>query len=217
MGSRQWKKCLRGGGSHSNNQNNKKTIKDYYYYFGSAKQASDFNLTTGQVINHIKKEYGQGVDVADALRAGQEPDLREWQPSLRISTTADESMKAVENEQFKMLFKAELDKYMRRKRVFADNKIKAYAFIWDRCAKAMQAKINARSEFDSKIYNNPLELLSAIREHAMSYQESRCEMSIISDSFRALFNAKQAKGENLTAYTRKFKAAKDILSSHLGA
>ena len=209
-------RSARGGSNHSNTNNKKKTIEDYYYYIGSAKQASDFNLTTDQVINHIKKEYDRGVDVAEALRTGHEPNLQDWQPSLGVSTTVDESVRTVENEQYKMLFKAELDEYMRRKRVFADNKIKAYAFIWDRCAKAMQAKINARSDFESKIYNNPLELLSAIREHAMNYQESRYEMSIISDAFRALFNAKQAEGENLTEYTRKFKAAKDILNSHLG-
>jgi len=115
-------RSARGGSNHSNNHNKKKTIEDYYY-IGSAKQASDFNLTTDQVINHTKKEYDRGVDVAEALRKGQEPDLREWQPSLRIGTTVDESIKAVENKQFKMLFKAELEEYMRMKRVFADNKI----------------------------------------------------------------------------------------------
>ena len=66
------------------------------------------------------------------------------------------------------------------------------------------------------MYNDPLKLLNAIREHAMNFQETRYEMSIISDAFRALFNAKQAEGENLTEYTRKFKAAKDILVSHMG-
>jgi hypothetical protein len=67
------------------------------------------------------------------------------------------------------------------------------------------------------VYNDPLKLLNAIREHAMNFQDARYEMSVISDAFRALFNAKQAEGENLTEYARKFKAAKDIIVSHLGA
>jgi len=51
----------------------------------------------------------------------------------------------------------------------------------------------------------------------MNFQDPRYEMFAISDVFRALFNAKQAEGENLTKYARKFKAAKDIIISHLGA
>jgi len=105
---------------------------------------------------------------------------------------------------------------MKRKSIYKDNKIKACAFIWDRCAKAMQAKVQSRSDFESQVYNNPLKLLNAIREHAMNFQDARYKMSVIPDAFRALFNSKQAEGENLTEYTRKFKAAKDIIVSHLG-
>jgi hypothetical protein len=205
------------GDNGTTNTKKKKSIEDYYYYIGSSKQAADYNLTTEHVINHIKKEYDRGIDIAEALRTGEEPDMSNWQPRLGFSLSQDPTTKAAEDEQYKMLFKAELDEYMKRKRVYSDNKIKAYAFIWDRCAKAMQAKIQARSDFESKVYNDPLELLNAIREHAMNFQETRYEMSIISDAFRALFNAKQAEGENLTEYTRKFKAAKDILVSHVGA
>jgi len=135
----------------------KKTIEDYFYYVGSAKQASDYNLTTEQVINHIKKEYDRGVDIAEALRTGQNPDMTAWQPTLAVSADPDVATKAREDEQNKMVYKAELDEYMKRKRVYEDNKVKAYAFIWDRCAKAMQAKLMARSDYESRIYNNPLE------------------------------------------------------------
>ena len=68
----------RGGRFNRSNQNNrsgrgnntagnikkKKSIEDYYYYVGSSKQAADYNLTTEQIINHIKKEYDRGVDIA---------------------------------------------------------------------------------------------------------------------------------------------------------
>jgi len=108
------------------------------------------------VINHIKKVYDRGVDIAEALRTGQ---------GLSLSLSQDPTKKTTEDEQYKMLFKAELDDYMKRRRIYSDNKIKAYAFIWDRCAKAMQAKIQSRSDFESKVYDDPLELLDAICEH----------------------------------------------------
>ena len=76
-----------------------------------------------------------------------------------------------------MLFKAELDEYMKRKRIYKDNKVKAYAFIWDRCTKAMQAKVQSRSDFESQVYNDPLKLLNAIREHAKrkDHERVRCQ------------------------------------------
>ena len=41
-------------------------------------------------------------------------------------------------------------------------------------------------------------------------------MSIISDSFRAVWTAKQKEGDNLQDYTRRFKTTTEILESHLG-
>jgi hypothetical protein len=46
--------------------------------------------------------------------------------------------------------------------------MKAYALFWGRCAKGMKNKIEARSDFKSKIENNPFELLKMIKEYSMS-------------------------------------------------
>ena len=120
------------------------------------------------------------------------------------------------NEQSKMEYKAEPDEALKRKKMYNDNLFKAYALIWERCAKAMQNKLLARSDYEDEIYNNPIKLLKAIKEHALNYQETRYEMSIISDAFRALWNTTQKENENLQDYTRRFKTSKDILESHLG-
>ena len=100
--------------------------------------------------------------------------------------------------------------------MYENNLFKAYALIWERCAKAMQNKIISRTTFESTIYNDPIELLIAVKEHALNYQETRYEMSIISDAFRAVFNVQQKEGEGLQDYTRRFKTAREILESHLG-
>jgi hypothetical protein len=115
-----------------------------------------------------------------------------------------------------MEYKAELDESMRRKRTYQDNTFKAYALLWERCAKAMQNKIASRSDYDSVVYNDPLSLLRAIKEHSLNYQETRYEMSIITDTFRSLFANKQKEGESLQDYTRRFKTLTEILESHLG-
>ena len=49
----------------------------------------------------------------------------------------------------------------------------------------MQGKLEARTDYESTIYNDPTELLRVVKEHALNYQESSYEMSIITDAFRA--------------------------------
>ena len=62
-----------------------------------------------------------------------------------------------------MEYKAKLDEYIKRKRIYEDNLYKAYALIWERCAKAMQNKIKTRNDYKSLIYNDPIERLKAIK------------------------------------------------------
>ena len=100
-----------------------------------------------------------------------------------VKTETDQADKDRENEEFKMEYKAELDEALKRKRMYNDNLFKAYALIWERCAKAMQNKLLAPSDYEDEIYNNPIKLLKAMKEHALNYQETRYEMSIISDAF----------------------------------
>ena len=80
----------------------------------------------------------------------------------------------------------------------------------------MQDKLRSRPDYEQTIYNNPIELLKAIKLHALSYQETRYEMSIMVDAVRTLIYTKQKEGESLQDYTRKFKTARDILESHIG-
>jgi hypothetical protein len=115
-----------------------------------------------------------------------------------------------------MEYKVELDESMRCKRTYHDNAFKAYALLWERCAKTMQNKIVSRSDYDSVVYNDPISLLRAIKEHSLNYQETRYAMSISADAFRSLFANKQKEGESLQDYTRRSKMSTEILESHLG-
>jgi hypothetical protein len=133
-----------------------------------------------------------------------------------LSTETYLAVKEREDKQFVMEYKAELDGSMRRKRTYQYNTFKAYALLWERFAKAMQNTIVSRSDYESVVYNDPISLLRAIKEHSLNYQETRYEMSIITDEFRSLFANKQKEGESLQDYTRRFKTSTEILESHLG-
>jgi hypothetical protein len=196
--------------------NKKKGLSDYVYYLGSAKQASDYEITTEYIINYVKKTYEQSTDIATALKNLEEVDMTPMKPSLQVSLSSTAAVAALEDKQFEMEFKQDYDEYRKRVRAYDNNKIKAYALLWERCAKGMQNKIQSRSNFDSDIENDPIKLLRAIKEHALNYQENRYEMAIILDAMRAMTEAKQKENESLVDYTKRFKTSRDVFESHLG-
>jgi hypothetical protein len=211
-----------GRGNCNNNKdfkatNKKKILEEYYFYVGSAKQASNYKSAANFTINHIKKDYERGRDIAESLRELKKPNTDTWMPKLKGSTKKDDAAKETENRQFKMEYKAMLSEALHRIRIYDDNLVKSYALIWERCNTAMQSRLEQRTDYESTIYNGPVELLQAIKEHALDYQETRYKMSIISDAFRALFGTKQREGENLQEYTRQFMTSKEILESYIGA
>ena len=100
--------------------------------------------------------------------------------------------------------------------MYKDNLFKAYALIWERCAKAMQNKISGRSDFKTRIYNNPIEVMKAIKEHELNYQESSYKMAVIADAMISMTTMKQRDNKSLQDYTRRFETSREILESHIG-
>ena len=67
----------------------KTSIDNYYFYIGSSKLVSDYEITAEFVINHIKKTFNQGNNIAKSLRKLQVQDTTEWEPTLQISDTTN--------------------------------------------------------------------------------------------------------------------------------
>jgi len=73
-------------------------------------------------------------------------DQSKWEPTLQMSTDFDPIIATRENKQYEMKYKAD-DECIKRKRIYNNNKIKAYVLLWERCAKIMQNKISARVDY----------------------------------------------------------------------
>jgi hypothetical protein len=194
----------------------KKTLADSIYYLGSAKQAADYETTTEFLINHIQKTYNFGNDIGTALEELTVFDINSVKPTRYISQEDDLEIRESENETFNIEYKAEFDVFLKRKQHYETNTTKAYAFLWEQCAKGMQSKIESHSNFKKLIKGNPIELLKVIKQHCLNYHENRYEMSIILDALKSFINLKQKDGELLQDYTKRFKTSRDVLRSHLG-
>ena len=198
----------------------KKSVNDYNYYLGSAKQASDYENTTQFLVNYIQKTFDYGHDMSQALRDLEYPDTDTWKPTLQFSTHVgtepeDDAQREAENKQYEIEFKSMFDSYVKRTQTFKNNKPKAYSFLWERCAKGMKNKIESRTDYDN-IQDDPIELLKAIKEHALNYQEQRYSQLILVDAWENLMNTKQQENESLQDYTKRFRVARDVMEAQYG-
>eukprot|EP00978_Attheya_sp_CCMP212_P020209 scaffold57559_cov54-Attheya_sp.AAC.2 len=122
----------------------KTTITDYVFYIGSAKQASEFETTSEFVINYIRKTYEYSSDIGNGLDSSLQPmDRNKEKPSLKISIAATDVVKAADAVQFGMEFRADYNQWCKQIRMYEDNCTKSYALIWERCAKALQNKLQS--------------------------------------------------------------------------
>lgn len=212
----------RGGGSNSNSSSNTasspkiKKLEDHVYYIGSARQASDFDTTTEFLINHIKKEFEKGgADIAKALEDLEHIDFSKSEPVLELADVSDPNRDLL-NKQNELKFKEQYGRWMSKKDIYIANKSRAYALLWERCSQGMQQQIQERDTFASTIKDDPVELLKAIKQHALNYKEHRYEMSIVSDALKTWLLSRQKEGESLTTFTKRYRTAVEVLMTHLG-
>ena len=202
----------RNNNSSSNKNNSKttvrKTLADHVYSIGSAKHASDYSVITQFIINHIRKSYEFGDDIRDALENRRDITL---EPPKLKQVSEDADNKELEERQNEYLFKAQIAVYVAREEKYEANKGKAFALIYGQCNKALQHKLQARTDFETKIKGNPIKLLDAIAKHSMSYVDNKYPFSTALDAIKNYINLKQTDDELLVDYTRRFKSAKKIM------
>ena len=201
---------------NNRNKQQKKTTANYIYNIRNAKQASDYKAVTNYIINTIISKANYPDNIGDTLKSGNLQNIEKWRPELRVSDSKDQTIRTCKDKQFGMEFQSNYDKYCTRVKTYNANSIHAYAKLWKHCSKSLQQKITSMSTFDSTIKNKPLSLLSAIKKHALSFQEDQYEMRIILDSLTNFIMTKQRDDKHLDNYSTRFKGAQDKLKEHLG-
>ena len=180
----------RSSGSN-NNSTKKKSLSDHMYYVGSAKQASDFVTCTNFIINHIRQTYLQENDIATALEKLEDTDFDALLPTIQTSDSEDAAEAAMQNRMYDNQYQVLFKEHTARKSQHRQNTSKAEALLWSQCATMMKSKILSRVDYEKEIKGNPIKLLEAIKQHALSYESTQYRMKTICDSMKSLINLKQ--------------------------
>ena len=116
-----------------NNKTKKKHLSECIYLVGTASHTSEYESIMECLINHIKKIYKWGGDIAYALTNKMNYDFNK---DIPIEGTVDPSitdttLKKKAKESLKLIYKQEIKKFVDRKLDYTTNKIKAYGFLMD--------------------------------------------------------------------------------------
>ena len=80
----------------------------------------------------------------------------------------------------------------------------------------MQHRIEEHPDFESKIQNDPIELLKAIKIVMHDPIRAKYPYASLTEALMRTFNIKQLEQESLIDYMKRFKQSRDMLKSHIG-
>jgi hypothetical protein len=128
------------------------------------RQTATYQTVKDYIIQLVQKSFRNGKDVADSIRKMERINITSKIPVRRLLRASNVDDKATEQEGYDILYKAEIDMYTTRKHELEDNMNKTYSLIYLQlhCNKTIQDRIHAHPDFETKIENDPIELLKAI-------------------------------------------------------
>ena len=94
---------------------------------------------------------------------------------------------------------------------------KAYAlFFTNYCTRAMQSRIEEHPEFATKLKNDPIATLEAIKNPMHDSVRAQYPLVSMVDALGRLINVRQQENEHLLDYVKRFKQLRDVVKSQLG-
>ena len=188
-------------------------LKGKIYFMGWAKQAGNYNITTDAILQYIQQTLDQGVLVAQALGAGEDIDFTNMTPDpIDLPESASQQQKDIATK----ILDQKIQKFVNAQEGYVNSKLKAYTIILGQCDKNIRSKLESRTDWDNKIINNPIKLLTAIKEITFKYQDNKYPFESIYYCIKNVFFMKQSEEESLSEYAKRFKNAVDILKAQSG-
>ena len=186
---------------------------------GSTKtsQQVTFETVKNAIIQTIQRTYKCGDDIADSLEAEQMKDLNTESPTRSISVKPDAAAKEMEQKGFDIEHTARFAQHLEREELLRTNTRKAYALIFQNyCNKAMRNRIEQHPDFDTKIKNNPIELLKAIKQLMHDPVRARYPFASLTETMGRVTGLRQREDESLLDYVKRFKQQADVFKSIIG-
>ena len=213
----------RGRGRSTDRTSNKNTGKtpEYKFYphgYGRERATLGYETVKDHIIQTIQRTYKHGKDIADTIRKMEKMDFGKLAPVRAISTEADDDDREIDQKGKDMLYQAEIENYMTRKSLFEDNMHKAYSLIYSTyCSKVIQDRVTAHPEYETKIIDDPIKILEAIKILMHDPVRARYPYASLADALTTRFmTCKQYDNKSANDYMKRFKSNRDGVIQHMG-
>jgi hypothetical protein len=109
------------------------------------------------------------------------------------------------------------DMYTKRKHKLEDNMNKRYSLIYlQHCNKTIQDRIHAHPDFETKIKNDPIELLKAIEILINNPVWARYPYASVTEAMTRFMTCRQLENKPLANYVKRFKGNRDSMAQNMG-
>jgi hypothetical protein len=107
--------------------------------------------------------------------------------------------------------------YTKRKHKLEDNINKTESLIYlQHCNKTIQDRIHAHPDFETKIKNDPIELLKAIEILKNDLVRARYPYAAVTEAITRFMTCRQLENKPLADYVTRFKSYQDSMAQNMG-
>jgi hypothetical protein len=107
--------------------------------------------------------------------------------------------------------------YTKRKHELEDNMNKTYSLIYlQHCNKTIHDRIRAHPDFETKIENDPIQLLKAIKILINNPVRARYPYASVTKAMTRFMTCRQLENEPLANYVKRFKGNQDSMAQNMG-
>jgi hypothetical protein len=176
-----------------------------------------FTTCVDAIVEEVQRTFKYPQDMAQAIRELQHCDMQKVMLVYVPSTETDEEKKKIADEGRKIMFDADYKAWLERKELYVSNKSKAYSLILTKyCSSGMKTKLEEHPDFETKIWDDPIELLIAVRGLMREPVRAQYPYSTLFNAMWRLCNVRQQPGEALLTYIKRVKHERDVFKMHFG-
>ena len=177
-------------------------------------QMATYAQVKEKIIQHVQTNFNKGQFVSKALQDERVPTSTEPTRGLSKKTGAEAE---IEQTGLDIKYQEDYRKWKDNEEEHEEGLSKAYALIFDKyCTTSMQHRIEQWADYDTRIKDNPIELLKTIQEAMSTSVRAQYPFKTATDTMKRALLIKQWDNEDLLSYVKRFKQQRDILKSHIG-
>jgi hypothetical protein len=181
------------------------------------RQTASYQTVEDYIIQLVQKSFRNGKDVADSIRKMDRINMTSKIPVRKLSRATDADDRATEQEGYDILYKAEIDMYTKRKHKLEDNMNKTYSLIYlQHYNKTIQDRIHAHPDFETKIKNDPIELLKATEILINDPVGARYPYASVTEAMARFMTCRQLENKPLANYVKRINSYQDSIAQNMG-